>query len=532
VRSARLSALMVLAGLVIAGLVVDAADTPDPAEPVTVVRPGVAMPTARAEPTLGSTWYCAGGTASEGGMADHTIQIANPTDRPRQATVTVLTGEVATSPPPADAAGGAGEDTTTTTAPPSTSTTVASTTTARPAPIPHIVELPALSRVDVRLAELLGAPATLAGAVVEVDGGQLAVEHNVNGDLGRATAPCSTTASASWSLPWGVTSRGNRELIVFMNPFPDDATVDVSFATDEGVRDVTRFEGFIVPGRSVVGAFVEEDMRRAQVSADIRVRGGRLIVDRIQAFDGTDGRQGLSLALGVPSAAETWMFPAGGKSDSLSEQVVVYNPGEEVAEVEVEVRLDDPGELGPPEPFELTVAPGRYALVDLTAEERVPAGGHALVVRSLNGVPVAAEKVNWTKAPATSVGVTSTTGSPFAGPTWYFAAGGPSTESARDEFLVLFNPDPDEDVTYDVTGFRGGQSIPIQGLQGGAIPAGGRAVIRLGDHLDNDVLSVVIQASGPIVAERGLHRIGGLGISQAMGIPYDEGLVVPDPVSR
>ena len=41
---------------------------------------------------------------------------------------------------------------------------------------------------------------------------------------------------------------------------------------------------------------------------------------------------------------------------------------------------------------------------------------------------------------------------------------------------------------------------------------------------------MVISADGPIVAERGLYRIGGGGISQAIGIPLDEGLVVPDPL--
>lgn len=526
-RSARLASLVVLVGLVVAALVYDAAEDPVVTEDSTDVRAGVAMPTSRAEPTLGSTWYCAGGTASEDGFADHLVVIANPTDRARIASITILTGVVAEAPSAAEAEEGeAAEETTTTTAPASTTTTAPTTTTTRPPPVVHEVEVPAQGRVDVRLADLSAAP--LAGAIVEAEGGQLAVEHSVSGDLGRATAPCSTTAASTWSLPWGVTTRGNRELIVLMNPFPDDATVDVAFATDEGVRDVTRFEGFIVPGRSVVGAFIEQDMRRAQVSAEIRVRGGRLVVDRIQAFGGTDGRKGLALALGVPAPAETWVYPSGGTGEGLTEQVVVYNPTDDVAEVEVEVRLDDPGELGPPEPFELTVPPHRYSMVELHAEERVPAGGHALIVRSLNGVPVAAERVNSSGDPAANQGITSTTGSPFAGPTWYFAAGGPTEE--RDEVLVLFNESNDEEVTFDVTGFRGGQTIAIQNLQGLTIPAGGRKVIRLGDHIENDVLSVAITASGPVVAERGLHRIGGLGISQAIGIPFAEGLVVPDPL--
>ena len=528
-RSARLTSLVVLAGVVAAGLVYEASEDERPTDAAPAVQPGVALPTARAEPTLSSTWYCAGGSAAEGGVGDHVVVVANPTDTARDATLTVLTGSVAAAPAPAEAAAEGVEETTTTVAD-TTTTTVATTTTAPPPPVQHAVEVPPQSRIEVRLADLVASP--LAGAVVEVAGGDVSVEHHITGELGRATAPCSTTASPSWSLPWGVTTRGNRELVVFMNPFPDDATVDITFATDEGVRDTARFQGFIVPGRSVVGAYIDEDVtRKGQVSAQIQVRGGRLVVDRIQTFDGTDGRRGLTLGLGVPAPAEAWIFPSGETGEGLFEQVVVFNPSDDVAEVEVEVRLDDPGEAGPPEPFELTVAPGRYSTIDVHAEDRVVAGvGHSIIVRSLNGVPITAERVNAASPPAANQGIASTTGSPFIAPTWYFPSGGPSTEEGRDQVLVLFNPSLEDEVTFDVTGFSGGQTIAVQDLQDRPIAPGARVVIRLGDHIDRAELPLVVRASGPIVAERGLYRIGGLGLSQSIGIPAAEGILVPLPI--
>ena len=40
---------------------------------------------------------------------------------------------------------------------------------------------------------------------------QIAVEHEITGPLGKATAPCSSTTAATWSFPWGVTgARGPR----------------------------------------------------------------------------------------------------------------------------------------------------------------------------------------------------------------------------------------------------------------------------------------------------------------------------------
>ncbi len=524
-RSIRITSLLVVGGLLVGGLLVQSEldSTPSSDDSTSAVLAGVTIPAARAEPTLSSTWYCAGGTASSGGFADHVLLLANPTDRARNATVTVITGGIASAPAPvsSDAA----------TAPSSTvagssdSTDVA----ARSAPTSKQVSLPAQSRVEVRVGDIAAAP--LAGAVVEVDGGEIAVEHQITGSLGRATAPCSTTASATWSFPWGVTARGARELLVFMNPFPDDATVDVAFATDEGVRDTARFQGFIVPGRSVVGAYIDEDVtRKQQVSAQVSVRSGRLVVDRIQTFDGTDPREGITLALGVPTGALEWMFPVGETGPGLAEQVVVFNPSAEVAEVEVEARLDDTTTNAPPEPFELTVPPGRYSILQVDAEERVPTGvGHALIVRSLNKVPITAERVNTARQPSPRRGVSVVTGSPLGAPTWYFPGGGPTPE--RDEFLVLFNMDNDKAVTFSVTGLAGGQTIAVQGLQERSIAAGSRLVIRLGDHIAREVLPVMVVASGPVVAERGLYRIGGGGIAQSMGIPLAEGIVIPDPLN-
>ncbi|MDP1819868.1 MAG: DUF5719 family protein [Acidimicrobiales bacterium] len=570
--SARLSALVVLVGLIVGGLALQAAESDDPgADPRRLVA-GVVMPAARAEPTLSSTWFCAGGSALSDGVGDHALLLANPTDRARTATITALTGDVA-APPAVDPQAPADP------AQPSTTTTVAGTTSTvapveRTPPVSRVVEVPAHGRFTMRLQEMVQSP--LAGAVVEVEGGEIAVEHEITSDLGRATAPCSTTASSRWAFPWGVTERGARELLVFMNPFPDDATVDIAFATDEGVRDTLRFQGFVVPGRSVVGAYIDEDVqRRAHVSADIVVRGGRLVVDRIQTFDGTDAREGITLGLGAPAAAETWMFPDGLTGAGLTEQIVVFNPSDGVAEVEVEVRLDaaalgtgdattddtpagedpvageeepaaDPeatdGEatdeeatqettppIEPPEPFELTVPSGRYAILDLHAQERVPAGlAHSLFVRSLNGVPVVAERVVTAGEGSPRRGIGATLGSPLGASTWYFPGGGPSP--ARDEFITLLNVSIGDPVTFSITGLASGQLLAVQGLQDVDLPAGGRVSIRLGDHVEREDLPIVVTADGAVVAERGLYRVGGDGLSHSMGIPLGADTVVPDPV--
>ena len=534
-RSSRLAAFVVLAGVVAGGLLLDAADSDDPAPPPESIVAGVAMPAATPAGTLSSTWYCAGGTATDDGFADHVIVLANPTDTPRRAVVTVLTGGFA--PPPAAPDTSPGGSSTTTSAP---STTV---TTAPPpaAPAPAPVEVPAHSRVGLTLRELVKAP--LASAIVEVEGGEIAVEHQITTleeGGGRATAPCSSTAAASWSFPWGVTERGARELLVFMNPFPDDATVTIDFATDEGTRQTLRFQNFVVPGRSVVGAYVDQDVtRKAQVSAHVEVGSGRVVVDRIQTFDGTNPRlEGITLGLGAPVPAEVWVFPAGVLGEGATEQVVVFNPTDDVAEIEVEARLDDPETNGVPEPFEATVAPNRYAIVDLhepglevteATPRRIPDDvNHSIIVRSLNGVAITAEKVLTRSEPQSNLGVGVTLGAPLAAPTWLLAAGGISEE--RSENVTVFNASTDESVRFSIAALDDGRLVEVEGLQGLEVAPGGRRLVRLRDHIQLEALSVVVTADGPVVVERGLFRRDGRGISLSMGVPVAEDTFVFDPI--
>lgn len=536
-RSSRLTSLVLLAGAITGGLVLQAAERSEPTtDDAVAVEAGVAIPAATPPGTLTSTWYCAGGTATEDGFADHVLLLANPTDRARQATVTVLPGTIAPAPSTPDDA--AGDETTTTAETTTTEAQETTTTTAvEPPPDPTVVDLPAQSRIEVVLQELIDAP--LAGAIVEIDGGEVAVEHQITGPGGKATAPCSTTAAREWSFPWGVTTRGTRELLVFMNPFPDDATVDIDLATDQGTRAPLRLRDLVVPGRSVVGAFIEQDTRRAQVSAQVHVGSGRLVVDRIQTFDGTDPAfEGITLGLGAPTPAETWIFPDGKVDEGITEQIVVYNPTDEVAEVEVEVRLDDPATNGVPEPFELTIAPSRFSIVDLNEPDaevsedvpkRIPDGvAHSLIVRSLNGVPVAAERIVTSSEPNSNLGIGATLGSPVAAPTWLFPGGGVSDE--RDEYLTLFNASPDAIARFSVTALANGQTLAVQDLQDLEIPPGGRRVIHLSAHTDREVLPLRVEADGPIVVERGLYRVAGRGISQSMGIPLAVEVLIPDPV--
>jgi hypothetical protein len=266
------------------------------------------------------------------------------------------------------------------------------------------------------------------------------------------------------------------------------------------------------------------------VTARVIARSGRVVVDRIQAFDGTNGTKGMAVSLGAPAAAETWIFPDGGTADGLTEQVVVHNPTERPAEVDVEVRLDKPQENGTPEPFELTIAPHRSAVVDLSKEERIPKGiSHAIIVHSLNDVGVMAERAIRANKPSERRGITTTLGSPLAGPRWVLAAG--STSSVTDEWLIILNASPDAIATVSVTALANGQPLDVQDLQELEVGPDARLAIRLGDHIERDELALLVTSSQPIVVERGIYAVGSTGMANNLGVPLADGLIIPTPAA-
>jgi hypothetical protein len=433
------------------------------------------MPAAAPASALGSTWFCPGGSAAGGnGGAEGVVTVANPGDQAANGTITVFPSE--------------GEQ------------------AARP------LEVPARSSVRVRLSDVVKAP--WASALVEVDRGEVAVETSVSGRLGRGDAPCASAASEEWHLANGATTKDAGEVVLLFNPFPGDAIVDFSFVTDEGAFTAPNLQSLVVPARSLVPVDLTQHVRRqAHVSTSVRAGAGRLVVGRIQSYDGTAGAKGLDLALAAPSAAEQWWFPDGLKGPGLVEQYHVYNPTDRQAEVALDVFVDK----AIPELFELTLLPGTYATVDVSKEDAVPAKtGHSAVVSSLNDVPVVAERSVAAGEGAARAGYASMVGAAGSARRWILAVG--HTSKALDEWVVVQNPGA-EPVQVSVRELRGGRELPLTDLEDFEIVASGRRPIRLGEYLQRDALPVVVEADRPVVVERDLYSADGLGLSATIGVP-------------
>jgi hypothetical protein len=478
VRAGRRAAvLLVVVGLIAAAVALDR-------DRDTTVEVGfgrsdhLVMPVAAPSSALGSTWFCPGGSAAGGdGVAEAVVTVANPGDRDATGTVTVFPSEGKQKVSP--------------------------------------IEVAARTSVRVRLAEVVKAP--WASALVEVDRGEVAVETSVAGPLGHGDAPCASAASEEWHLANGATTRDTGQVALLFNPFPDDAIVDFSFATDGGGFTAPDLISFPVPARSVVPVDLTQKVRRqAHVSTSVRARAGRLVMGRIQTYDGTGGPKGLDVALAAPSPAEQWWFPDGLKGAGIVEQYHVYNPTERPAEVALDVFVDK----AIPELFELTLLPGTYATVDVSKEDAIPAkAGHSATVSSLNDVPVVAERSVAAGEGATRSGYASMLGAAGSARRWILAVGHASR--ALDEWVVIQNPGA-EAVRVSLGALQGGRELPLTELQDLEIAPSGRRPIRIGEHLQRDELPLVVEADGPVVVERDLYSARGLGLSSAIGIPSSD----------
>ena len=179
----------------------------------------------------------------------------------------------------------------------------------------------------VLLRSILTAP--FVAALVEVRGGGVSVDREVTGPNGYDAGPCASSSSDHWYFAAGNTLRGANEYLALFNPYPDDASVDMTFMTEQGPRAPRRLQAFPVPGRSlrVVHLNTARVNRHSPLAAQVVARSGRLVVDRLQVFDGTgdpvgsgqrgipqtDPPRGLTVATGVTRPVTAWVFPTGGK---------------------------------------------------------------------------------------------------------------------------------------------------------------------------------------------------------------------------
>lgn len=491
----RWTTALILVGLLVAAVLFDRIDNdPTVADPIeAVVRPTPAM---ALNPPLGSSWFCAIGSAGAETFADGEVIVTNIGDEPAIANLDIRTA-------------------------------------AGPGPGQRL-EIPARSSEVVPLSNL-GAFDS-AGVAVEFIGGEGVVSHRVTTAFGVTEGPCASEASDTWFFAGGATTRDTKHYIALLNPFPNDVVFTATFQTPTRSRQPSELEARTVPAQSVLVIDIGEFVAREPVVATTieTVAGGQIVVERLIVVDGALGPSGAALEAGVASLAQSWIMPAGRIHTGGDHSLTVFNPTESVAEVDVQldpIDAEDRALFGLV-PIELTVQPGRSATIDLRLEADQLAlplpYDVGITVTSANGVPVVAHR--WQAQPGVDaeqvganvserrrqndgevpadevppalvgpeyaqptarVGVASSHGAPLASTRW--VTGSSSLLGDNGTAIVVF---AEEGALVEVRLLIGGSlGSPVRA----AVDATGRAVIPIDPVASQAAL--VVTSDQPIIAE-------------------------------
>jgi len=441
----------VLVGAALIALVVADRAAPEPLPPSTYGEDPLAQstPAVYDGDLLSTSWFCPGGPTADGRSTSLTL--FNSTDDPREVTVSAVNDAGARAAAP--------------------------------------VTLPPRNRAVVNLADL--APGAQTSATVAVYGGGVAVEQTVVGRTGVSSSPCADRASSTWYLADGTTTADASLTLVLYNPFPDDAVVDISLTTVERTLEPPSLQGAVIPGQSVrIVDLGQQAQREEVVSTAVKGRGSRLVVGRIQSAD-NPSRHGFTAGLAAAQAQQTWWFPDGDKGDGVSERLVVFNPGDLDASVDLSFL---PAAGGEQAQSSVVVPPSSFSVVDVNGLAEVPAGPHSTLVNVVGDeTPVVVERL--LTRPLDNTPVTTTLlGSQITVPEWYVIE---PTITPGGVLVIMNSAGIPTTAAVKAVGPAGAVAIP--GLEEVPVPAGGSVTVTLPDTVGPFPLRV--EGAQPVVVE-------------------------------
>lgn len=502
----RRTILLRLGTLAAVGGAVAGAVTMDRSRP-DVFQPGFGIPldhpmTYSVDGAASSVWFCPGVPATD--AVSGSFAILNPTDSPIKAIVSVS-----------------------------------------PLGLPlarRVVDVPVRGRVEIVAFE--SGAATFAAALVEIDGVGGLVEQLASAPQGISATPCATATSQNWFSAEGSTVLGDSLLITLFNPYASDAIVDLTFADEEGPRRPKKFEGRVVPARSMISLDISSViLRKKVVSVAADVRDGLVVMGRHQIYGGQDSQRfGLVNGVAMPSASTSWRFANNQKGSvgegdpPAAERFVVFNPSDtdvevnatvlpataiEIPEVPAPLPADpaaDPNTTtvpvaGPvvPAPLTVVIGPNQVGEISISGSASIGDGVYSVVI-SASG-PIAVDRV-LDRTIAGKIATSVQPGARLTSPRW-FAAAAPAPNNTI--LYVLNATGGVEPSTITIKSIGPAGAIPIPGLEN--VPIGAGALLEF-NLLDKNVggQMLLIEGATPIIVER-VVATGAPSISSSLGVP-------------
>lgn len=340
--------------------------------------------------------------------------------------------------------------------------------------------------------------------VVDVFGGRGHTSLSVLSPAGGvASSLCTDQPSSRWLFATGSTSRGDDHYLLVSNPFREEALVSVRIMGPEQDMDLPLISEEVVRARSQRVFYMSENLEELpSFGMEVTASRGRVVASRYSSVD-VPGVDGISLNTGTRSPARQWHFANGRVPTEGEESLVVVNPTSREALLSV-LFVTEGERVAPPELAEVVVPAGRQVTVN-TSEHLSRGDSHGISLRSLNGVPVVAERqirgvVGSIRGFETAFGVSELAGD------WAVPVGTPEGGSST---LSIVNPG-ETSAEVNITLVTADGEVEPQELTGVEVAAGRKVSLDLTGYLGGGLATAVVGASGADVAVESTVALEGL----------------------
>ncbi|PLS76996.1 MAG: hypothetical protein CYG59_26110, partial [Chloroflexi bacterium] len=364
------------------------------------------------------------------------------------------------------------------------------------------VVVPAGQRVDVTLNTTLPTTTSL-GLDIQADGPLLAERSMIVGQELLSSTGAATPAR-TWYFGEGSTVTDTQTLLLLLNPQNQEVSTTLTFYPD-GTAPLTQ-TATLAP-RSRTSLRLNDLVPNAQFGLKV-VASQPVVAERSVFLAGGAAH----LVTGVPQLSRSWSFAEGTTTDGVTTTLYLLNPWPQQVAVSLQVMSEDGTSLS-----RRYAVPAQSRFI-LTLNDVVPALPFAMQVQAER--PVAAERVISFDGGA---GATATAGAIELATRWTFVEGSTDLVDGTNEpyvaqFLLIANPHRGAvkfEVVYVLADGRREQRQYT-------VPSMARLTVSANaDVPDQPVVTTIITASRPVVAERSIYVAGpeSRGGETSVGVP-------------
>ena len=309
-----------------------------------------------------------------------------------------------------------------------------------------------------------------------------------------------TNPSSTWYLAEGSTAGGFETWVLIQNPNNENATVQLTHMTPTGQ----------VPGQQMLLApnsrysINVADTMPNEWSISTKVTADHLVIAERSMY--WNNRQGGHDSIGVTSPANTWYMAEGTTNGGFETWVLIMNPGDSTAYVQVTYMTPSGERPGP----SVSLAPKTRQSVNVA--DKVP-NEWSVSTKVASDEPVIAERaVYWNNRIEGHESIGATT----PATTWYLAEG--STNGGFETWVLIQNAGS-VGTSVQVTYMTPGGEKPGPAF---AIGPKSRVSIYVADTVPNEwSVSTKVTATEPVIVERSMYWNNRAGGHDSIGVPLE-----------